>query len=41
MKRLFPGFESLAADVYWLRTVQYFGGERAFAAEKRFDCCGR
>lgn len=37
VKRLVPGFEQLAADVYWLRTVQYFGGERAFAAEKRFD----
>jgi hypothetical protein len=37
VKRLVPGFEHLAADVYWLRTVQYFGAERAFAAEKRFD----
>ena len=27
---LFPGFEGLAADVYWLRTVQYFGGQKAF-----------
>jgi hypothetical protein len=37
VKRLFPGFEALAADVYWLRTVQYFGGQRLFAAGKRFD----
>ena len=37
VKRLFPGFESLAADVYWLRTVQYFGGERLFSREKRFE----
>ncbi|HSD26870.1 MAG TPA: hypothetical protein VLL75_06165 [Vicinamibacteria bacterium] len=37
VKRLFPGFESLAADVYWLRTVQYFGGERLFAANKKFE----
>lgn len=37
VKRLVPGFEQLAADIYWLRTVQYFGGERAFAAEKRFE----
>lgn len=37
VKRLVPGFEQLAADLYWLRTVQYFGGERVFAAEKRFD----
>jgi hypothetical protein len=35
--RLLPGFEGLAADVYWLRTVQYFGGQRLFAARKRFE----
>ncbi len=37
VKRLFPGFEGLGADVYWLRTVQYFGGQRLFAAHKRFE----
>lgn len=37
VKRLFPGFEALAADIYWLRTVQYFGGERLFAPDKRFE----
>ncbi len=37
VKRLFPGFEGVAADVYWLRTVQYFGGERLFSTEKRFE----
>jgi hypothetical protein len=37
VKTLFPGFEHLAADVYWLRTVQYFGSERVFAADKRFE----
>jgi hypothetical protein len=37
VKRLFPGFETLAADLYWLRTVQYFGGERLFSREKRFE----
>ena len=37
VKRLFPGFEGLAADIYWLRTVQYFGGQRLFAGGKRFD----
>jgi hypothetical protein len=37
VRRLFPGFESLAADVYWLRTVQYFGAERRFGREKRFE----
>jgi tetratricopeptide (TPR) repeat protein len=25
VKRLSPGLEALAADVYWIRTVQYFG----------------
>ena len=37
VKRLVPGFEHLAADIYWLRTVQYFGGERVYATVKRFD----
>jgi len=37
VKRLFPGFEHLAADIYWLRTVQYFGGERVFGRNTRFD----
>jgi len=37
VKRLFPGFENLAADIYWLRTVQYFGGQHVFARNKRFD----
>jgi hypothetical protein len=37
VKRLVPGFESLAADLYWLRTVQYFGGQRRFADDKRFE----
>jgi hypothetical protein len=37
VKRLMPGFESVAADVYWLRTVQYFGGQRLFAPDKRFE----
>jgi len=37
VKRLFPGFEGVAADIYWLRTVQYFGGQRLFSANKRFE----
>jgi hypothetical protein len=37
VRRLFPGFEGLAADIYWLRTVQYFGGQRLFASNKRFE----
>lgn len=37
VRQLVPGFEHLAADLYWLRTVQYFGGERVYAKDKRFD----
>jgi hypothetical protein len=37
LRRLAPGFEDFLADVYWLRTVQYFGGQRLFSREKRFD----
>lgn len=37
LRRLAPGFEDFLADVYWLRTVQYFGGQRAFSREKRFE----
>jgi len=36
VKALMPGFEAIAADVYWLRTVQYFGGHRAFSRDKNF-----
>ena len=36
VKRLFPGFESVAADIYWIRTVQYFGGRRAFTQDRQF-----
>lgn len=28
LKRLTPGFSALAADVYWIRAIQHFGGER-------------
>jgi hypothetical protein len=37
VRRLSPGLENVLADIYWLRTVQYFGGQRAFATEQRFD----
>jgi hypothetical protein len=37
VKRLAPGFDGLAADLYWLRTVQYFGGHRLFARDKNFE----
>jgi hypothetical protein len=36
VRRLFPGFESLAADVYWLRTVQYFGSSKLFSSRRDF-----
>jgi len=37
VRRLSPGLEDLMADIYWLRTVQYFGSQRVFAAEKNYD----
>ncbi len=37
LKKMLLGFENLAADLYWLRTVQYFGGKRLYDPEKRFD----
>lgn len=37
VRRLSPGLENVMADIYWLRTVQYFGGTRAFATEKKFE----
>ena len=37
VRLLAPGFEGLAADLYWLRTVQYFGSQRVFGSGKRFD----
>ncbi|HLE19806.1 MAG TPA: hypothetical protein VJB88_01675 [Vicinamibacteria bacterium] len=37
LKKVLLGFESLAADLYWLRTVQYFGGQRLYSTDKRFE----
>ena len=37
VRSLSPGLENVLADIYWLRTVQYFGGQRAFAVDKRYD----
>jgi hypothetical protein len=37
VRRMVPGFENVMADLYWLRTVQYFGGQRVFAKKTRFD----
>jgi hypothetical protein len=36
VRKLLPGFEQVLADVYWLRAVQYYGGERAFNTGSRF-----
>jgi hypothetical protein len=36
VRRLFPGFEGIMADIYWLRTVQYYGGQRTFASGKHY-----
>lgn len=37
MKKLTPGFSGIVSDLYWLRTVQYYGGQRLFTTERRFD----
>ena len=36
VRRLADGFANLLADIYWLRTVQYFGTQRAFAERSNF-----
>lgn len=40
VKRLCPGFEGIMGSVYWLRTVQYYGSQRAFSETKRFENLG-
>jgi len=37
LKKVTVGFENLAADLYWLRTVQYFGGQRRQVTAKNYD----
>jgi hypothetical protein len=37
LKRALVGFENVAADLYWLRTIQYFGGRRLAETDKKFD----
>lgn len=34
IRRLSPGFEDLMADVYWLRTVQYYGYQRLWGGQR-------
>lgn len=36
VRRLADGFHDVLADIYWLRTVQYFGSQRAFAAKSNY-----
>ena len=36
LKKVLMGFDSLAADLYWLRTVQYYGGKRRDVSNKDF-----
>jgi hypothetical protein len=37
VRRLLPGLENLAADLYWLRAVQYFGGQKVFARDPQME----
>jgi hypothetical protein len=36
VRRLADGFANVLADIYWLRTVQYFGAQHAFAEKSNF-----
>jgi hypothetical protein len=36
VKRLWSGLTGLGADIYWLRTVQYYGGQRVFVSDGQF-----
>ena len=36
VRRLADGFHNVLADIYWLRTVQYFGYQRAFAETSNY-----
>ncbi len=36
VRRLSDGFANVLADIYWLRTVQYFGSQRAFAVKSNY-----
>jgi tetratricopeptide (TPR) repeat protein len=37
LKRALVGFENVAADLYWLRTIQYFGGKRLEQTDKNYE----
>ena len=36
-ERLALGFDNLIADIYWIRAVVYFGGQRQGTQQKQFD----
>jgi tetratricopeptide (TPR) repeat protein len=36
VRRLADGFHNVLADIYWLRTVQYYGSQRAFAEKSNY-----
>jgi hypothetical protein len=37
LKRLVLSFDALAADVYWIRAIQHFGGERLSSVQPNYD----
>lgn len=37
LQLLVPGFELVLADIYWLRTVQYYGSQHAFDPDPRYE----
>jgi hypothetical protein len=37
VRRLAAGLEDVMADIYWLRTVQYYGARRAYTTNTRFE----
>jgi hypothetical protein len=37
LKRLVLSYDALAADVYWIRAIQHFGGERRSMSRRQYD----
>jgi len=37
LRKLFPGLELIVADLYWLRSVQYYGSQSLRFREARYD----
>lgn len=37
LKKMSLGYESLLADIYWLRTVQYYGGKQKDVEQQPYD----